>query len=372
MTFLILTLLLAICVKGDLFALTPEPETEFPEEVKIFKRKTVGVVQSMGDSIEEVNTKSGVAAALFEGDIVLSKSSPLNHAYEYIAESLLTDKETETSFEKAAKLWMDDTCINFTEYKPKKMKTPSHYLLVIKGDGCSSDLGRAVDGGPQYLSLGKGCGTIGHAAHEIGHALGFFHTHTRHDRDQYITVDETNIESDWDKQFKAQTESTNNNYNLAYDYGSVMHYGATSVSKTKKSVMEAKDPNYTETMGSDIISFYDLLMMNRLYNCDELKAEKEWKTLEAELDGSEADEQRDGFMRCNYWIKAPDDKKVEVKIVELRDMDAVDGCKHAGVEIKTHSDKRLTGYSSRVIMSDYMDGHRMSVMFRRMFEYQLE
>ncbi|PIO61007.1 astacin [Teladorsagia circumcincta] len=257
------------------------------------------------------------------------------------------DEETKSSFKKAAKLWMDDTCINFTEYNPMirpKPPKPEHYLLVIKGPGCSSDLGR---------------------------------------------------KSDWDKQFERQTTETNNNYNLTYDYGSVMHYGSSSVTANKRTpVMVAKDKDYTETLGSDIISFYDLLMMNMLYNCvdtckavdtkcqndgfphprdcskcicpsgyggklcetrpegcgSELVAEDQWNTLEAEQDGSKASDQRDGFMRCNYWIKAPDDRKVEVEILELRDMVAVDGCKHAGVEIKTHSDKRLTGYRKKCVL----------------------
>ncbi|PIO66856.1 hypothetical protein TELCIR_11413, partial [Teladorsagia circumcincta] len=74
-------------------------------------------------------------------------------------------------------------------------------------------------------------------------------------------------------------------------------------------------------------------------------AEKEWLELEDKLDGNVGEKDRDGFKRCNYWIKAPSDKNViEVEIVELPAKAAYEGCTHAGVEIKAHSDQKLTGY----------------------------
>ncbi|PIO67021.1 astacin, partial [Teladorsagia circumcincta] len=109
---------------------------------------------------------------------------------------------------------------------------------------------------------------VGTAAHELGHALGFFHTHSRHDRDQFITVDTENVKPDWLTQFTMQTVKTNYNYNLTYDYGSIMHYGATSASSNGKLTMVPKDVMYTETLGSHFIAFYDLLMLNKYYNCD--------------------------------------------------------------------------------------------------------
>ncbi|PIO70379.1 hypothetical protein TELCIR_07770 [Teladorsagia circumcincta] len=71
-------------------------------------------------------------------------------------------------------------------------------------------------------------------------------------------------------------------------------------------------------------------------------ATRNWTILEDKLNGSKAGP--DGFIRCNYWIKAPPGKGIEVEVMEVPVKYGVDGCTYAGVEIKTHPDPRRTGY----------------------------
>ncbi|PIO75578.1 hypothetical protein TELCIR_02368 [Teladorsagia circumcincta] len=52
---------------------------------------------------------------------------------------------------------------------------------------------------------------------------------------------------------------------------------------------------------------------------------------------------RKDLMKCNYWIKAPAGKKIEIKFVDFPDEIAVDGCTYAGVEKKSHPDQCRTG-----------------------------
>ena len=51
---------------------------------------------------------------------------------------------------------------------------------------CQSHIGKK--GGKQLLSLGSGCKNRGHVTHELMHALGFFHEHTRPDRDKFVKI----------------------------------------------------------------------------------------------------------------------------------------------------------------------------------------
>ena len=57
---------------------------------------------------------------------------------------------------------------------------------------CYSSVGRQ-DGG-QVISLGTTCEARYRALHEIMHALGFLHEHSRPDRDQYVKILHWNIE----------------------------------------------------------------------------------------------------------------------------------------------------------------------------------
>jgi astacin len=82
---------------------------------------------------------------------------------------------------------------------------------------------------------------FGIITHEIGHALGFFHEQSRWDRDNHVSLNVESILPGFEDQFiKASFKSTllfllnlkniqempedNDNEQVDYDYGSVMHY----------------------------------------------------------------------------------------------------------------------------------------------------
>ena len=59
---------------------------------------------------------------------------------------------------------------------------------------CSSYIGRVTQTNGQELSIGTNCAVLSVIVHEILHALGFIHEHTRLDRDTYVIINETNIQ----------------------------------------------------------------------------------------------------------------------------------------------------------------------------------
>lgn len=77
--------------------------------------------------------------------------------------------------------------------------TSGHYIEFILGNELHSSLGM-TSGDKQYVNISSGS-TNSKVIHEIGHALGLIHEHTRPDRDDYIIVNTNNIAPGKENQF---------------------------------------------------------------------------------------------------------------------------------------------------------------------------
>ncbi|KIH45055.1 astacin, partial [Ancylostoma duodenale] len=96
-------------------------------------------------------------------------------------------------------------------------------------DGCASNVGRHPLGEEQLVSLAPECIRLGVIAHEVAHALGFWHEQSRPDRDQFVNVRWENIDKDSKGQFLKEDPDDVDNAGVPYDYGSIMHYRAATV-----------------------------------------------------------------------------------------------------------------------------------------------
>ena len=67
---------------------------------------------------------------------------------------------------------------------------------------------------------------------QILHGIGLYHTHTRRDRDQYITINSTNIAASRKNEFDV-CESNCQTYGTPYDCDSVMHYASNQMAADK-------------------------------------------------------------------------------------------------------------------------------------------
>ena len=124
--------------------------------------------------------------------------------------------------------------------KPSNKQQP--YIRVQPtGEGCWSWIGqtsKATNG--QILSLDDvgGCINPGVIQHEILHALGLIHEHTRQDRNEYVSITFNNIKED--KKDNFWKDGNGDTLETEYDLGSVMHYGKDTATKNGKPVMKAK------------------------------------------------------------------------------------------------------------------------------------
>ena len=157
----------------------------------------------------------------------------------------------------AIKHWEAVTRLRFVERSSANASQYPDYIFFQPGGGCSSYVGRI--GGKQPINLALACST-GSTIHEIGHAIGLWHEHSRSDRDQYVTVVYENI-------IPAMVFNFNKNISDGrdigpYDYDSIMHYPRWAFSRNGQDTIipkQERDIGQRKTLSQgDIDAVHDL------------------------------------------------------------------------------------------------------------------
>ncbi|MGM8838787.1 MULTISPECIES: M12 family metallopeptidase [Thermus] len=140
----------------------------------------------------------------------------------------------------------EKTSIRFVE----RTSEPDYVRFMVDNDQdtCWSPVGWV--GGAQDLDVycGRdGVPSTGTVVHEILHALGFWHEHSRSDRDEYVEILWDNIVDEY--RYAFDKLGLKGRLQGAYDYDSVMHYSARAFSKNGQLTIRPKNGVPPERLG---------------------------------------------------------------------------------------------------------------------------
>ncbi|XP_058125691.1 seminal metalloprotease 1-like [Anopheles ziemanni] len=158
------------------------------------------------------------------------------------------------------------SCVKFVKFEEKH---EDFVRLSGYNSGCYSSVGRR--GRSQVLNLQpypieSGCFNLATIMHEFLHTLGFYHQQSASDRDEYVDIIWENIQEGREHNFEKFSPRTVTDFNVRYDYGSVMHYSATAFSMNDQPTIVPKDPK--AEIGQRVgLSERDISKLNHMYKC---------------------------------------------------------------------------------------------------------
>lgn len=191
----------------------------------------------------------------------------------YVIESNFSG-EHRALFKQAMRHWENYTCVKFVE----KGHEHQDYIEFterpcgpLSPNSCCSFVGKRGNGA-QAISIGKNCDKFGIVVHELGHVVGFWHEHTRPDRDNHVQIITKNIMIGQEYNFNKLTEEEVNSLGLPYDYDSIMHYARNTFSKSTylDTILPQEEPltkKMPEIGQRRRLSRGDISQTNMLYDC---------------------------------------------------------------------------------------------------------
>lgn len=239
----------------------------------------------------ENELKDPMQGDLFEGDIAgvpldlkglaqiptSSYGKWPNGIVPYTIDSGTYDSTQTGTILSAMRLIEDQTRINGKDcirFVPRSSE--STYLRIHNGQGCWSYVGKQSKTGAQLVSLQKptstnsaSCIWKGTIAHELLHALGFWHEQSRFDRDNFVRINWDNIALSQQHNFNKYTSSSADTMGFPYDYYSIMHYewNAFSINGQATVVPLQSGVSLVNASKKDFLTSIDVAEIRKYYGC---------------------------------------------------------------------------------------------------------
>ncbi|CAJ0944944.1 unnamed protein product, partial [Mesorhabditis belari] len=162
--------------------------------------------------------------------------------------------------------WENHTCLTFI---PRTRAHKNYIVFTVDKCGCCSYVGRRGDG-PQSISIGKNCDKFGIVVHELGHVIGFWHEHTRPDRDLYVDIFYKSIQTGQDYNFEKSKVGEVDSLGEPYDFASIMHYARDTFSRGlfHDTILPKPSSGFRQEIGQRVeLSEGDIRQANQLYGC---------------------------------------------------------------------------------------------------------